>query len=93
MTRAAHLPREANGEWVDDGEAPPWHKAEDGASLPSFTFGHPRRLGRRCLNGQVVVSEVSSIRKLVAAEESSTPTNFTVTVAPMYALRLNVRWT
>ena len=36
-----------------------------------------------CGEGQLVVSDVSSTRKLVAAEESSTPRNFTVTVLPV----------
>ena len=42
---------------------------------------------------QLAVSEVSSMTKLVCREESSWPTNFTVTVLPLYAVRLNVFWT
>ncbi len=34
-------------------------------------------------DAQPVVSDVSSSRKLVASDESSTPRNFTVTVLPV----------
>jgi hypothetical protein len=44
-------------------------------------------------NAQLVVRDVSSIRKLVAAEEFSTPRNLTVTVVPVYPARLTERAT
>src|SRR4029079_12593274 len=45
------------------------------------------------LPGHLSVSQVSSMTKLVCREESSWPTNFTVTVLPLYCDTLSVFWT